>query len=48
MRMDLWPAMEAGKLTMPIDKTFRLDQAADALAMMKANAHFGKIVLTMT
>src|SRR6267142_6488179 len=24
MRADLWPAMEAGKLTMPIDKTFPL------------------------
>jgi NADPH:quinone reductase len=47
MRADLWPAVEAGKLTMPIEKTFPLDKAADALAMMKANAHFGKIVLTM-
>jgi NADPH2:quinone reductase len=47
MRADLWPAVEAGKLTMPIEKTFPLDKAADALAMMRANAHFGKIVLTM-
>ena len=47
MRADLWPALEAGKLTMPIDKTFPLDQVADALAMMRANKHFGKIVLTM-
>jgi NADPH2:quinone reductase len=47
MRADLWPAVEAGKLTMPIEKTFALDKAADALAMMRANAHFGKIVLTM-
>ncbi len=47
MRADLWPALEAGKLTMPIDKTFPLDQVADALAMMRANQHFGKIVLTM-
>jgi len=47
MRADLWPALEAGKLTLPIDKTFPLDKAADALAMMRANAHFGKIVLTM-
>jgi NADPH2:quinone reductase len=48
MRADLWPAVEAGKLALPIDKTFPLEEAADALAMMKANAHFGKIVLTMT
>jgi len=47
MRADLWPAVEAGKLTMPIEKTFPLEKAADALAMMRANAHFGKIVLTM-
>jgi NADPH2:quinone reductase len=47
MRADLWPAVEAGKLSLPIDRTFRLDQVADALAMMRANQHFGKIVLTM-
>lgn len=47
MREDLWPAVEAGKLSLPIDKTFPLDKVADALAMMKANQHFGKIVLTM-
>jgi len=46
-RADLWPALEAGKLTMPIDRTFPLEKAADALAVMRANAHFGKIVLTM-
>lgn len=45
MRADLWPAVEAGKLSLPIDKTFPLDQVADALAMMRANQHFGKIVL---
>jgi NADPH:quinone reductase len=47
MRADLWPAVEAGKLTLPIDKTFPLANVAEALAMMKANQHFGKIVLTM-
>jgi NADPH2:quinone reductase len=47
MRADLWPAVEAGKLTLPIEKTFPLAQVADALAMMRANRHFGKIVLTM-
>jgi len=47
MREDLWPAVEAGKLTLPIDRTFPLDKVADALAMMKANQHFGKIVLVM-
>ena len=47
MRADIWPAVEAGKLTLPIEKTFPLDKVADALAMMKANQHFGKIVLVM-
>jgi len=47
MRADLWPAVEAGKLSLPIDKTFPLEKVAEALAMMKANQHFGKIVLTM-
>lgn len=46
MRADLWGAVEAGKLALPIDRTFPLDDAAAALAHMKANAHFGKIVLT--
>jgi NADPH2:quinone reductase len=43
----LWPAVEAGKLSLPIDKTFPLEQVADALAMMRANQHFGKIVLVV-
>jgi NADPH2:quinone reductase len=47
MREDLWPAVEAGKLSLPIDKTFPLEQVADALAMMRANQHFGKIVLVV-
>ena len=46
-RADLWPAIEAGKLSLPIDRTFPLSQAAEALAHMKANAHFGKIVLVV-
>ena len=46
MRVDLWEAVEAGTLALPIDKTYPLEQAAAALAHMKANEHFGKIVLT--
>jgi NADPH2:quinone reductase len=45
MRADLWPSLEAGKLSLPIDKTFPFPKVADALAMMRANQHFGKIVL---
>ena len=47
MRQDLWSAVEAGKLALPIDRTFPLADAAAALAHMKANAHLGKIVLTV-
>ena len=45
MRADLWPAVEAGKLTLPIDRVFALGEAAAAQAHMRADAHFGKIVL---
>lgn len=47
MREDLWDAVTAGRLRLPIDRTYRLDQAADALTHMHANAHFGKIVMTV-
>ena len=45
MKQDLWAAMEAGKLALPIDRVFHLDDVAGALAHMKANAHFGKIAM---
>lgn len=47
MRADLWADVEAGRIALPIDRTFPLDAAAAALDHMKANAHFGKIVLVM-
>ena len=43
---DLTPAMEAGRFSMPIDSVFPLADFAQALARMKANEHFGKIVLS--
>ena len=48
MRADLWPAIEAGKLSLPIHKTYKLADITDALALMKANQHFGKIVVTVS
>ena len=42
---DLWPAIEAGKFHLPIDRVFKLDEVLQAVAHMKANAHFGKIVM---
>ena len=47
MRDDLSDAIAAGRLRLPIDRVFPLDRAADALAHMRANAHFGKIVMTV-
>ena len=45
MRADLWAALEAGKLALPLDRTFHLSEVHEALAHMKANAHFGKIAM---
>jgi NADPH2:quinone reductase len=45
MREDLWNGVTAGKLKLRIDRTFALGEAAAALAYMKANNHFGKVVL---
>jgi NADPH2:quinone reductase len=48
MRADLWPAIEAGKLSLPIYKTYRLAAIGDALSLMRANQHFGKIVINVS
>jgi len=34
-----------GQLSLPVDRTFRLDEIEAALAHARANAHFGKVVL---
>jgi NADPH2:quinone reductase len=47
MREDLWHLVENGTLRLPIDRKFPLDEAPAALDYMKANRHFGKIVLTV-
>jgi len=48
MRADLWPAIEAGKLSLPIHKTYKLADIGDALALMRANRHFGKVVISVS
>jgi NADPH2:quinone reductase len=45
MREDLWDAVTAGDLRLPVDRSFPLDDVKVALAHMKANQHFGKILL---
>jgi NADPH:quinone reductase len=47
-RADLWPAIEAGKLSLPIYKTYKLADITEALAVMRANQHFGKIVVAVS
>ena len=47
MREDLSPAVAAGRLNLPVDRIFPLGQAGEALAHMRANAHFGKVVLAV-
>ncbi|MBF0280074.1 MAG: zinc-binding dehydrogenase [SAR324 cluster bacterium] len=46
MQADLWDAVKSETLQLPIDRIFPLDEAVDALAYMKANAHFGKILMS--
>ena len=47
MRQDLWDAVAAGDLALPIDRVFPLEQANEAQAHMRSNAHLGKIVLSV-
>lgn len=47
MLADLGPALAAGKLSLPISHTFPFEELNAALALMSANRHFGKIVLTL-
>jgi NADPH2:quinone reductase len=47
MHADLWSAVEAGKLKLPIDRTFPLAEIGAALAVMRANRHFGKIAIDL-
>ena len=43
----IWPLLEAGKIKSVIYKTFPLEQAAQAHALMESSTHVGKIMLTI-
>jgi NADPH2:quinone reductase len=45
MRNDLWDAVKAGKIKVPVDKTYPLAEARAGHEHMRANKHFGKILL---
>lgn len=45
MRDDLWDDVKAGRIKVPVDKTYPLADAKAAHEHMRANKHFGKILL---
>jgi len=45
LRQHVWPLIESGKIKPVIYKTFPLQQAAQAHALMEASSHVGKIML---
>jgi NADPH2:quinone reductase len=45
MRDDLWEHVAAGRIQVPIDTTFPLAQASEAHAYVRANRHFGKVLV---
>jgi NADPH2:quinone reductase len=47
VRNDIWPAVESGKLKLPIDKVLPFADIAEAFEHMEANRHLGKIVVTL-
>jgi NADPH2:quinone reductase len=47
VRKDIWPAVEAGTLKLPIDKVYPFADIAKAFEHMEANKHLGKIVVTL-
>jgi NADPH:quinone reductase len=46
LEQNIWPLLEQGKLKPLIFRSFRLEEAAKAHALMESGAHIGKIVLT--
>ena len=46
VKKDIWPAVESGKLKLPIDKVYPFGNIAKAFEHMEANKHLGKIVVT--
>ena len=47
VRRDIWPAVESRKLQLPIDKVYPFAEIGAAFDRMEANAHLGKIVVTL-
>ena len=47
LRREVWPLLESGRVKPVIARTFPLEQASAAHALMESSAHIGKIVLTV-
>jgi NADPH:quinone reductase-like Zn-dependent oxidoreductase len=47
LHRDVWPLLEDGRAKVLVHRTFPLEQAADAHALMESSTHIGKIVLTL-
>jgi NADPH2:quinone reductase len=47
LREKIWPLIESGRIKPQVFKTFPLEAAADAHALMESSQHIGKIVLTV-
>jgi NADPH:quinone reductase len=47
LRQKVWPLIDSGKIRPVIHRTFRLDDAASAHALMESSTHVGKIMLTV-
>ena len=47
MRTDLEAELAAGRIGLPVDRVFAFDDAAAALEHMRANRHFGKLILQL-
>ena len=45
LKQKVWPLIEAGKIKPVIYRTFRLEEASAAHALMESSAHVGKIIL---
>ncbi len=47
VRRELWPLIENGQIRPVIDRSFPLREAAQAHRLVEANAHVGKVLLTV-
>jgi putative PIG3 family NAD(P)H quinone oxidoreductase len=47
LERQVWPLLHQGKIKPQIFKVFRMEEAAEAHALMESGAHIGKIVLTV-